>query len=86
MFCCALLCVHSSYAITMMLKIGLVALLSLSSWCLVIAVLHFLAVQYVCLQFVSVVFPDHTDLYNVNPSVRYQLETMFLIFEPHCLF
>ena len=39
-----------------------VALLSLSSWYLVIVVLLFLAVTWVCLQFVIVVFPDHTHL------------------------
>ena len=41
-------------------KKGLVALLSLSSWCLVIVVWLFLAVPWVSLQFVIVVFPDHT--------------------------
>ena len=41
-------------------KRELVALLSLSSWCLVIVVWLFLAVPCVCLQFVIVVFPDHT--------------------------
>ena len=43
-------------------KRELVALLSLSSWCLVIefVVWLFLAVPLVCLQFVIVVFPDHT--------------------------
>ena len=39
-----------------------VALLSWSSWCLVIVVCPFLAVPLVCLQFVIVVFPDHTPL------------------------
>ena len=34
------------------------ALLSLSSWCLVIVIWLFLAVPWVCLQFVIVVFPD----------------------------
>ena len=43
-------------------KRELVALLSLSSWCLVIVVWLFLAVPWVCLQFVIVVFPDHTHL------------------------
>ena len=43
-------------------KRGLVALLSMSSWCLVIDVWLFLAVPWVCLQFVIVVFPDHTHL------------------------
>ena len=37
-------------------------MLSLSSWCLVIVVWPFLAVPWVCLQFVIVVFPDHTHL------------------------
>ena len=40
----------------------LVALLILSSWCLMIGVWFFLAVPLVCLQFVIVVFPDHTHL------------------------
>ena len=39
-----------------------VALLRLSSGCLVIVVWLFLAVQWVCLQFVVVVFPYHTHL------------------------
>ena len=60
MFCCALLYVHSSFAIILMEKRELVALLSLSSWCLVIVVWLFLAVTKVCLQLVIVVFPDHT--------------------------
>ena len=62
MFCCALLYVVSSFAIILMEKRELVALLSLSSWCLVIVVWLFLAVQWFCLQFVIVVFPDHTHL------------------------
>ena len=33
-FCCALLCVHSSFAIISMGKRELVAMLCLSSWCL----------------------------------------------------
>ena len=41
-------------------KRELVALLSLSSWCLVIVVWLFLSVPWVCLQFVIVVYPDHT--------------------------
>ena len=49
MFCCVLLCVHSSFAIILMGKRELVALLCLSSWCLVIVV-----------QFVIMVFLDHT--------------------------
>ena len=38
----------------------LVALLKLSSWCLVIGAWLFLAVSWVCLQFVIVESPDHT--------------------------
>ena len=44
MYCCALLCVYSSFAICLMGKEELVALLSLSSWCLVIVVLLFFVV------------------------------------------
>ena len=43
-------------------KRGLVALLNLSSWCLVMVERLFLAVPRGCLQFVIVVFPDHTHL------------------------
>ena len=62
MFCCVLLFLHSSFAIILMGKRELVALLCLSSWCLVIVVLLFLTMPWVCLQFVIVVFPDHTHL------------------------
>ena len=61
-FCCTLLCVHSSFAIILMEKRELVALICLSSWCLVIVVWLFLTMQQLCLQFVIVVFPDHTHL------------------------
>ena len=60
MFCCALLCVHSSIAIILMGKRELVALLDLSSLCLVMVERLFLSVQRGCLWFVIVVFPDHT--------------------------
>ena len=40
----------------------LVALLNLSSWCLVVAERLFLAVARGCLRFVIVVFSDHTHL------------------------
>ena len=43
-------------------KRELVTMLSLSSLCLVIIVWLFLAVPWVCLQFVIVVFPDHTHI------------------------
>ena len=62
MVCCALLCVQSSFAIILMGKRELVALLILSCWYLVIVVWLFLAVPPVCLQFIIVVFPDHTYL------------------------
>ena len=62
MFCCTLLYVHPSIAIILMGKRELVASLNLSSWCLVIVVWLFLVVPVVCLQFVIVVFPDHTHL------------------------
>ena len=60
MFCCALLCVHCSFAIISMWKRELVALLCLSSWCLVIVKWLFLKIPRGCLQFVIVVFPDLT--------------------------
>ena len=62
MFCCKLLYVLSSFAIILMGKRELVALLSLSSWFLEMVVCLFLTVPWVCLQFVIVVFPDHTHL------------------------
>ena len=62
MFCCMLLYVHSSIAIILMGKRELVALLNLSSWCLVMVERLFLAVPWGCLRFVVVVFPDHTHL------------------------
>ena len=60
MFSCALLYFHSSFAIILMGKRELVALLCLSFWCLVIVLWLFLTMPQVCLQFVIVVFPDHT--------------------------
>ena len=57
-----LLYVRSSIAIILMGKRELVALLNLSSWCLVMVERLFLAVPGGCLQFVIVVFPDHTHL------------------------
>ena len=60
MFCCTLLYVHSSMAIILMGKRELVALLYLSSWCLLMVEWLFLAVPWGCLWFVIVVFPDHT--------------------------
>ena len=54
-FCCALLYVQSSFAFILMGERELVALLCLSSLCLVIVV-----GAMGCLQFVIGVFPDHT--------------------------
>ena len=62
MYCCTLLYVHSSIAIILMGKRELIALLNLSSWCLVMVGRLFLAVPRGCLQFLIVVFPDHTHL------------------------
>ena len=62
MFCCTLLYVHSSIAIILMGKRELIALLNLSSWCLVMVERLFLAVPQGWLQFVIVVFPDHPHL------------------------
>ena len=62
MYCCTLLYVHSSIAIILMGKRELIALVNLSSWCLVMVERLFLAVPRGCLQFVIVVFPDHTHL------------------------
>ena len=60
MFCCTLLYVHSSIAIIWMRKRELIALLNLSSWCLMMVERLFLSVSRGCLQFVIVVFPDYT--------------------------
>ena len=62
MFCCPLLYIHSSIAIILMGKMGLVALLNLSSWCLVVVGWLSLTVPWGCLQFVIVVFPGHNYL------------------------
>ena len=68
MFCCALLCVHSSFAINSMGKRELVALVCLFSWFPVIVVWLFLTMPQVCLQFVIVVFPDYTRLILLAPK------------------
>ena len=62
MYCCTLLYVHSSIAIILMGKREMIALFNLSSWCLVMVGRLFLAMPRGCLQFVIVVFPDHTPL------------------------
>ena len=57
-FCCMLLYVHSSIAITLMGKRERIALLNLSFWCLVMVERLCLAVPRGYLRFVIVVFPD----------------------------
>ena len=57
-------------------KRELVALLYLSSWCLVMVERLFLMVPRGCLQFVIVVFPDHTHLlFFTLKAVRDTMET-----------
>ena len=85
MYCCTLLYVHSSIAIILMGKRELIALLNLSSWCLVMVERLFLAVPQGCLQFVIVVFPDRTHLLYIK--VGYNLNVMrqsaCLVFKPN---
>ena len=69
MYCCTLLYVHSSIAIILMGKRELIALLNLSSWCLVMVERLFLAVPQCCLQFVIVVFPEYTHLLFLHLSI-----------------
>ena len=63
-FCYALLCVHFSFAIMLKRKRKLVALLLLSCKCIVTInfQLLFLRVPWIGLQYVIVVFPNHTHL------------------------
>ena len=64
--CCFLFCyaahgILSGLAVVLVVRIVLVAMLCLSSWCLVnTIVLLILMVPYVGLQCVTVVYPDHT--------------------------
>ena len=74
MFCCTLLYVHSSIAILLLGKRELIALLNLSSWCLMMVERLFLAVPGGCLQFVIVVFPDHTHLLFLNKQLKKKLQ------------
>ena len=63
MFCCALLCVHSSFATISMGKRERTGCFAL----FVLFVSHdcwlFLTMPWVCLQFVIVVLPDHTHFF-----------------------
>ena len=63
MFCCTLLYIPSSFAISLMGKserAGCFAEFVFLVFVFVIVVWLFLVVPWVCLQFVIVVFPDHT--------------------------
>ena len=81
MFCCTLPYVHFSIAIILMGKRELIALLNLSSWCLVMVERLFLTVPLGCLQFVIVVFPDHTHLlFLVIPGIHEVIVVMSGVF------
>ena len=77
MFCCTLFYGHSSIAIILMGKRELVALLNLSSWCLVMVERLFLVVPRGCLLFVIVVFPDHTHLPFFLVAEAYNTDLLF---------
>ena len=79
MFCCALLYVHSGVAVVLMGKSELDALLGLSRWCLVMFEWLFLMVPYGCLQFVIVVFPDHTHLLFLFSTLAQTLQMYYNI-------
>ena len=76
LFCCTLLFVHSNIAIILMGKRELVALLNLSSWCLVMVGWPFLAVPWGCPWFVIVVFPDQTHLLFLTKSIDANMTKM----------
>ena len=80
LICYTLLYVHSSFAIILKRKSKLVAVLLLSYRCLVtVNVLWlFLTVPWVGLQYVIVVFPDHTHLLFCNKSRQVTLKLRFL--------
>ena len=79
MICYTLRYVHSSYAIILMGKRELVALLNLSSWCLVMVEWLLLAVPWGCLRFVIVVFPGHTHNFSCPPGVPWLLKRRSLV-------
>ena len=85
MSCCTLLCVHSSFAIILMgIESWLLCFVCLPG--LVIVVWLFLAKPQVCLQFVIVVFPDHTHLLFLKWT-KVQCENLFLAktFKDDCI-
>ena len=83
LLCYALLCDHSSFAIILKRKRKLVAFLLLSYRCIVTLniVWLFLTVPWVGLQYVVVVFPDHSHL--LLASVRSKAVVLLLFI--HCL-
>ena len=83
MFCCTLLYVHSSIAIILIGKRELIALLNLSSWCLVMVERLFLAVPRGLQQFVIVVFPVHTHLLFLHNNDCSHIEDVYLLFYAH---
>ena len=57
------------------------ALLYLFYWCLVIVVWLFLTMPPVCLQFVIVVFPDHTHLLFLKRHMsEYRFDIVYIMF------
>ena len=62
-------------------KRELIALLRFSFGCIMIVVLVFLAVSWVCLQSVIVVFPDHTHLLFLSTCMlRIRSFALFLVY------
>ena len=86
MFCCPLLYVQSSIEIILMGKKELVALLNLSSWCLVMGERLFHAVTRGCFQFVIVVLPDHTHLLFLMSGMGQNVSILCLLGNVACLF
>ena len=92
LICYALLYVHSSFAFILKTKRKLVALLLLSYRCLVTVNVMwlFLTLPWVGLQYVIVVFPDHTHLLLFRPSVSLNLLNLLqksnkILCKPHIL-
>ena len=85
MFCFTSLYVHSSIAIILMGKKELVALLNLSSWCLVMVERLFLTVPRGCLRFVIVVFPGHTHLLFLHGLIRLRKKQICSLILSNCI-
>ena len=81
-----LLYVISSIAIILMGKRELVALLNLSSWCLVMVGRLYLAVPWGCLRFMIVVFPDHTHLLFLFRMTFFSLNLCCKSYRRSCVF